>query len=1422
MLKLRLLTALSCLILSAHSQDFTNKGKEFWIGYGNHQVMYAGNTQGMDLYITSDVSTNVLVEIPGIGFSNVYAVAANQVTQVNIPNSAILDGHGLFNRGIHVVADKPVVVYAHIYFSSVSGASLCLPVPTLGREYYSVNFTQAAQGTVNANSYSYFFVVATEDATTVEIIPSVNTLMWGAGSVNTITLQKGQIYQVLANTDLTGSTIKSINTGTGCKKIAVFCGSGRIGIGCAPGTISSSDNLIQQMYPTGTWGKKYVTVPSVTRPRNYYRIIRPDPTATVRLDGGILLPGTFVNGLYREFVDDQPHVIESDKPILVAQYFTTQGCAEGTNNGDPEMIYLNPVEQTINKVTLTSMRLLNTSNNVHYINAIVRNSPGAVSTFRVDGISYSGSFITHPTEPNYVYAQIPVALGTHTITCDTPFNAIAYGFGNAESYGYSAGTNLKDLYQFVTIQNDYGTVNFPAGCKNSPFRFAMTFPYQPTVITWKFNGLFTDTTISSPVFDSSWVVDGRTLYRYRLSKSYVIPASGTYPITVIANNPTTDGCSGIQEIDYDLQIFDPPVSAFNYQHNGCISDSVRFFDNTNGLGRPLIRWFYDFGDGNISTQRDPVYKYNVAGNRLVRHSAITDVGCLSDTAQTWIPLSDPPVARFGISSPACANAAVTFTDSSTVTGGTLVRWIWDLGDNTTLSNTNNNPVQHVYTNPGTYTITLQVETNSGCRSFVSSRQLVIHPKPVANFNMPIVCLPVGAAQFNDVSTISDGTQSQFTYFWEFGDGITSTLANPLHNYSATGPFNVKLTVTSNNGCADDSVRIINTIYPQPKANFNVTPEVCLNDTTRFTDMSDGLGSTVTRWRWDFGDGSIDTVRNPVHRYLNPGTFPVRLFIYTDKGCISDTLPRTTIVNPLPSVNFLVSAPTCETRQVNFTDGSLVTGGTITRWTWTFGDNSTAITQHPTHIYGTVGNYPVTLLVESNKGCVSPLLTRQVAVTPLPATVFGLPEVCLSDPFAQFSDSSRIADGSESQFSYLWNFGDNNATAGNPNTSTMRNPQHRYTAVGIYDITLTVTSKDGCSTTVQKPFTVNGSIPRADFSVNNSNNLCSNQDMTILDASTVDFGSIVKVEVYWDYTNDPTIKLVDDDPRPGKTYVHRYPDFGTPATRTFQVRYVAYSGINCVHEFNRTITVNASPSIQFDPMNGVCEEIPAFQITAAREIYGFTGTGTFFGDGIVNPNGLFNPSFAKPGLHTIRYSFNAANGCNTYADQSIRVYPTPFVDAGPDRTVLEGGFGVLMGTGTGNNVSFLWSPNSTIDNNKTARPKISPSDDIYYTLLVTSADGCSASDEVFVKVLKEPKVPNAFTPNGDGINDTWVIQFLESYPGCTVDVYNRYGAKVYTSLGYGRAWDGTLKGTPLPVGTYYWIINPKNGRAQMNGSVTIIR
>jgi gliding motility-associated-like protein len=155
-------------------------------------------------------------------------------------------------------------------------------------------------------------------------------------------------------------------------------------------------------------------------------------------------------------------------------------------------------------------------------------------------------------------------------------------------------------------------------------------------------------------------------------------------------------------------------------------------------------------------------------------------------------------------------------------------------------------------------------------------------------------------------------------------------------------------------------------------------------------------------------------------------------------------------------------------------------------------------------------------------------------------------------------------------------------------------------------------------------------------------------------------------------------------------------------------------------------------------------------------------------------------------------------------------------------LLEDGYITLDGKATGNNLTYLWTPAAFLDNTTIAAPKVTATQDITYTLLVTSADGCKAADDVVVKILKKIKVPNAFSPNGDGINDTWVIQYLDSYPDCTIDVYNRYGQVVFHSTGYTRPWDGRVNGQSLPVGTYYWIINPKNGRIQVNGPVTIIR
>lgn len=523
----------------------------------------------------------------------------------------------------------------------------------------------------------------------------------------------------------------------------------------------------------------------------------------------------------------------------------------------------------------------------------------------------------------------------------------------------------------------------------------------------------------------------------------------------------------------------------------------------------------------------------------------------------------------------------------------------------------------------------------------------------------------------------------------------------------------------------------------------------------------------------------------------------------------------------PVTNFNVSAPACANGTVQFTDASTAAAGqTITSRNWNFGDGTVDITTNPTHTFSPAKTYAVTLITTTDKTCTDTLV-KQVTIHDLPEPDFVLPEVCLSDPFAAFTNTSTIADNSAAQFTYLWNFGDANANAGNPNTSTQKNPQHIYTSTGVYNVQLTVTSKDGCVSDTVKAFTVNGALPLAKFSVDNAGSFCSNQDVIITDNSSVNFGSITKVEIYWDYQNNPTNKITDEFPVNGKKYSYRYADFGNPPTKNFVIKYVAYSGISCVNETQQTITIKASPVVQFTSMNPVCAAIDPFRITQASEINGISGNGVFTGAGISN-NGLFNPQAAGAGEHSILFTYTAANGCTDAASQTILVYPQPTANAGPDRTLLEGGYLILDASASGNDITFLWTPNTAIENNQLITPKVNPVNDITYTLTVTSSEGCISKDEVFVKILKTPLIPNAFSPNSDGINDTWVIGYMDSYPGVIVQVFNRYGQAVYRSVGYSKAWDGTYNGAPLPVGTYYYVIDRKVAAPKLSGWVTILR
>ena len=946
----RLLYCLLCFVVLLccrfNSNAQSNKGTEFWTAYMHHVNGVTGNSpSGMNLYIASDANTTGTVEIADGSFAPIpFTIAANDVQVISIPTSAFINTEGYFSKGIHIKSESPVAVYAHIYAQSVSGATLLLPANAIGKEYYSLNYTQISN---NSGARSSFSVIATEDSTRVEITPSAMLTNGAAANTKfTVTLlKKGDLYQGLSFTDLTGTKIRSVSAADGkCKKIAVFSGSGKIGIGCSNPSTLSSDNFFQQVYPTASWGKFYITAPLKNRPYDVYRIVLSDPSTVVTLNGTTVASTSFTSGLFYEFPGTQPNVIVANKPIQVVQYSATQNqtldpiCRPTTGDvGDPEMIYVPSIEQSIDHVTLYSTSQFNIQ--AHYINVIIPTT--AISSFVLDGVPTSNVFTPVPGNTQYAYAQLSVGQGRHTISASEGFNAIAYGFGNAESYGYAAGTNLRNLNEsLVLIQG--GNATQLNGCTDVPYTLKLVVPYQVTKIQWDL-GDGTKSTNNAPTpVNVETRTDGTTLYSYQYNQAKPY-APGFYvaTATVTTNLITNDDCGSTRDISFNFNITDFPIADFVTAGGVCEGASIKFTDKSDPKQSSIVNWIWNFGDANNTTAnpntsiaQNPTHTYTKAGNYEVTLSVVNQNGCSSEVIKKKIiHINSIPVVHIQPSLPDCATQSITFLDKSTTVDGVVNKWVWDFGDLNAAQADNTsilkNPT-HIYSQPGTYKVKLQVTTDSSCVSATDSMMVTVSRLPKADFNLPDVCLDNATAVFINKSTIPDNTP--LTYQWDFGDPLssaannTSTQKDGTHTYhetrDASNPYHVKLTVTSASGCIKDTTLnlVVNGSNPKPEFSLDAANTYCSKDSVVFIDKSIPDFGVITRLRWYYDvennptqyeeflyrDGTIHADNKYKHFYgvshdLTPRTFKVRLEVSSGEGCEYSTGITQVTVFPNPLI-----------------------------------------------------------------------------------------------------------------------------------------------------------------------------------------------------------------------------------------------------------------------------------------------------------------------------------------------------------------------------------------------------------------------------------------------------------------------------------------------------------------------------------------
>jgi PKD repeat protein len=461
---------------------------------------------------------------------------------------------------------------------------------------------------------------------------------------------------------------------------------------------------------------------------------------------------------------------------------------------------------------------------------------------------------------------------------------------------------------------------------------------------------------------------------------------------------------------------------------------------------------WDFGDGNTSSEQNPLYEYSAGGNYTVSLTVQNSDG-VTDTADRSITLTEPTATATLTAIPAPTAAFTAFVADSnqplTVTfdstGSTnVVSYLWDFGDGN--SSTDANPT-HTYAVGNTYNVTLTVMGSDGQTANTSQPVTVLDPTPVptaTDLPLPTAVINANVPDPNQPLTVqfsSAGSENAASYLWQFGDGNTSTDANPLYAYPFGGTFTVTLTVMSAEGLSAMNSQDVTVAEPPtqtpvpqpPTASFSqFVPDPNQPRTIQF--MGDSSANAVSYF-WDFGDGNTSTEANPLYTYGAASTYNVTLTVTSSDGLTDDETQSVLVVDlptetplPLPPVA-VASASVPDPNQPLTVQFSSAGSENAVSYLWDFGDGNSSTESDPLHTYGADNSYTATLTVTSSDGLTaSNTVDMTVAGLP-PAPPVGVPQVTPVATFIGHSDdvnavawnpdNLRIVTGSSDGSIRLW-------------------------------------------------------------------------------------------------------------------------------------------------------------------------------------------------------------------------------------------------------------------------------------------------------------------------------------------------------------------------------------------------------------------
>ena len=527
--------------------------------------------------------------------------------------------------------------------------------------------------------------------------------------------------------------------------------------------------------------------------------------------------------------------------------------------------------------------------------------------------------------------------------------------------------------------------------------------------------------------------------------SYTYTSEGTFIVTLIVLNDST-GCGDTTTTSVNIKTVEADFAPDTT--SGCGPLTVNFSDSSNNA----IQWFWNFGDGTGATINNPTHTYATPGIYSVKLFVQNSLNCLDDTTYNSLIKVYNPSADFGVlDQTGCVPFSVTFNDNSSSLAP-ITTWNWSFGPPGATSGAQS--PTYTYTTPGLYSVSLTTIDSVGCSDTNTRPAYIYVTEPIADFSVahPINCVN------NPIFFVDQSSGVAFSHFWEFGDGNTSNVQNPIHSYTANGLYNAKLTITDINGCTStDSILIT---IETPLVNFvaDTTSADCPPLLVNFT-ATVFSSHTFSNWTWDFGDMSGSVVQNPSHLYVVPGDYDVTVVASTAAGC-STTVAFPDLIQvggPYGSFSF-GPQQVCPGDPVTFTGTGTAN---VASYFWDLGGGILDTGQVVNMGYTIPGIYYPALIVEDTSGC-QVLLTTQdsIEVYALPVADFNHTAPVLCDMgVVNFMDQTSSVNP---LISWEWDFGDNSPAAFGTN------PSHTYSSPGSYDVRLIVTTIHGCTDTIVKP------------------------------------------------------------------------------------------------------------------------------------------------------------------------------------------------------------------------------------------------------------------------------------------------------------------------------------------------------------------